>query len=33
MQKCLSTETSDVDAFIKEAFEKAVAECKYQAGM
>ena len=33
MQKCLSTEAADVDAFIKEAFEKAVAECKYQAGM
>ena len=33
MQKCLSGETNDVDAFIKEAFAKAVAECKYQAGM
>ena len=32
MQKCLSTEESDVDAFIKKAFADAVAECKYQAG-
>ena len=33
MQKCLSSEAADVDAFIKKAFEDAVAECKYQAGM
>ena len=33
MQKCLSSEAADVDAFIKKAFADAVAECKYQAGM
>ena len=32
MQKCMSTESSDVDAFIKKAFADAVAECKYQSG-
>jgi hypothetical protein len=32
MQKCLSTETSDVDGMIKKAFSDAVAECKYQVG-
>ena len=32
IQKCLTTETSDVAAMIKKAFEDAVAECKYQAG-
>ena len=32
MQKCLSDEAADVDAMIKQAFEKAVAECKYQSG-
>ena len=32
IQKCLATQTEDVDAFIKKAFEEAVAECKYKAG-
>jgi len=32
MQKCLSTETSDVDGMIKKAFADAVSECKYQVG-
>ena len=32
MQKCLAANASDLDAFIKKAFEDAVAECKYQAG-
>ncbi len=32
MQKCLVTETSDVDGMIKKAFEDAIAECKYQSG-
>ena len=32
MQKCLSTETADVDAMIKKAFKDAVSECKYQSG-
>ena len=32
MQKCLSTETTDVDAMIKDAFKAAVNECKYQSG-
>ncbi|MBE6799406.1 MAG: extracellular solute-binding protein [Ruminococcaceae bacterium] len=33
MQECLSsTWTGDIGAQIKRAFEKAVAECKYQAG-
>jgi len=31
MQKCLSAEASDVKAMIKDAFEDAIAECKYQA--
>ena len=31
MQKCLSTTTADVDAMIEEAFDDAVAECKYQS--
>ena len=31
MQKCLSTPATDVDAMIEEAFDDAVAECKYQA--
>lgn len=32
IQKCFTTETSDVDGMIKKAFSDAVAECKYQAG-
>ena len=32
MQKCLTAATNDVPAMIKQAFEDAVAECKYQAG-
>ena len=32
MQKCLTAAADDVSAMIKEAFEEAVAECKYQAG-
>ncbi len=32
MQKCLSEKTDDPAAMIKQAFEDAVAECKYQAG-
>ena len=31
MQKCLSSDAKDVDAMIEEAFDDAVAECKYQA--
>ena len=31
MQKCFATQTEDVDAMIKKAFEDAIAECKYQA--
>ena len=31
MQKCLSTPATDVDAMIEEAFDDAVAECKYQS--
>ena len=33
MQKCLSAEGSNVDAIIQKAFEDAIAECKYQAGL
>jgi multiple sugar transport system substrate-binding protein len=33
MQKCLSDDAANVDDMIKKAFEKAVAECKYQAGL
>ena len=32
IQKCFTTETSDVDGMIKKAFSDAVAECKYQSG-
>ena len=32
IQKCFTTDTKDVDAMIKKAFEDAVAECKYQSG-
>ena len=32
MQKCLAGETSDVDQLVKDAFKKAVEECKYQSG-
>ena len=32
MQKCLSGETNDVDAFLLQAFKDAVSECKYQSG-
>ncbi len=31
MQKCLSSEATDVDKLIKKAFEDAVAECEYQS--
>ena len=31
MQKCLSTPATNVDAMIEDAFDDAVAECKYQA--
>ena len=31
MQSCLSATTDNVDAFIKKAFEDAVAECEYQS--
>ena len=33
LQKCFTTETTDVKAMIKKAFEDAIAECKYQAGL
>ena len=32
MQKCMAGETNDVDALVKDAFKKAVEECKYQSG-
>ena len=32
MQKCMALTGSNLDAAIKQAFEDAVAECKYQAG-
>jgi multiple sugar transport system substrate-binding protein len=32
VQKCFTSEASDVDAMIQKAFEDAVSECEYQAG-